>query len=153
MDKREKKGTLLWKKRTRKGKRIREKGTPDCPAEHEHVAKVVKNTHRMPVETIANGQYGDKRKNIGTKIQGQPKRNVHEKCLKIQCEANCSYQLPKRQRNKENHLETLGKDCSLSKAEPPTQKDPHRSTKLNSRHFFKHHANPKLFKISECLSI
>ena len=49
----ERKGTLQ-KKRTRNGKRIREKGTPDYSAGHKHVASVVKDTHRMPVETTAN---------------------------------------------------------------------------------------------------
>ena len=44
----------LGKERKRKGKRTREKGTPDCPAGHKHVAIVVKDTHRMPVETTAN---------------------------------------------------------------------------------------------------
>ena len=48
----ERKGTLQ-KKRTRKNKRIREKGTPDYSAEHRHVA-MVKDKHRMPVETTAN---------------------------------------------------------------------------------------------------
>ena len=43
---------LLWKKQTRKNKRIREKGTLDHSA-HKHVA-MVKNTHRMPVETLEN---------------------------------------------------------------------------------------------------
>ena len=43
----------LGKARKRKGKRTREKGTPDCPAGHKHVA-IVKDTHRMPVETTAN---------------------------------------------------------------------------------------------------
>ena len=44
----------MQKKRTRKGKRTRQKGTPDYSAEHKHVAIVVKDTHRMPVETTAN---------------------------------------------------------------------------------------------------
>ena len=44
----------LGKERKRKGKRTREKGTPDCPAGHKHVAIVMKDTHRMPVETTAN---------------------------------------------------------------------------------------------------
>ena len=44
----------MGKARKRKGKRTREKGTPDCPAGHKHVAIVVKDTHRMPVETTAN---------------------------------------------------------------------------------------------------
>ena len=52
IEEKERKGTLQ-KKRTRKGKRTREKGTPDYSAEHKHVA-MVKDTHRMPVETTAN---------------------------------------------------------------------------------------------------
>ena len=52
IEEKERKGTLQ-KKRTRKDKRTREKGTPDCPAGHKHVA-IVKDTHRMPVETSAN---------------------------------------------------------------------------------------------------
>ena len=53
IEEKERKGTLQ-KKRTRKDKRTREKGTPDYSAEHKHVAIVVKDTHRMPVETTAN---------------------------------------------------------------------------------------------------
>ena len=51
----------MQKKRTRKGKRTREKGTPDYSAEHKHVAIVVKDTHRMPVETTANIDQGTRK--------------------------------------------------------------------------------------------
>ena len=53
MDRKGKERNIL-KDRTRKGKRTREKGTPDCPRGHKHVAIVVKDTHRMPVETTEN---------------------------------------------------------------------------------------------------
>ena len=43
----------LGKERRRKGKRTRQKRTPDCPAGHKHVA-IVKDTHRMPVENTVN---------------------------------------------------------------------------------------------------
>ena len=52
IEEKERKGRLQ-KKRTRKDKRTKEKGTPDYSAQHKHVA-MVKDTHRMPVETTAN---------------------------------------------------------------------------------------------------
>ena len=78
-----------------------------------------------------------KEKTLEPKSKASQKGMSMKNVSKFSARQIAAYQLPKRQRNKENHLETLGKDCSLSKAEPPTQKDPHRSTKLNPRPNFK----------------
>jgi hypothetical protein len=46
-----------------------------------------------------------KEKHLGTKIQGQPNKNVHEKWFKSQLKAKGSYQLPREQSNSGSRAE------------------------------------------------
>jgi hypothetical protein len=54
-----------------------------------------------------------KEKHLGTKIQGQPKKNhVHEKWFKSQLKAKGSYQLPKEQSNSGSNGLRIHLECA-----------------------------------------